>query len=155
MEERKLGTLIDIAIEREEVAYAFYTSLMEKIDDQSVKDTLEFLANEEKKHREFLINYREGHYAATGMEMADSIDYKIAEHLETPDPDKDVDSKDVYLIAAHRELQAYNFYRALAELHPDGDAKEMLLAIASQELKHKEKVEYLYANTAFPQTAGG
>jgi hypothetical protein len=27
--------------------------------------------------------------------------------------------------------------------------------MANQELKHKEKVEYLYSNTAFPQTAGG
>jgi hypothetical protein len=31
----------------------------------------------------------------------------------------------------------------------------MLLRMADQELKHKEKVEYLYANTAFTQTAGG
>jgi rubrerythrin len=61
----------------------------------------------------------------------------------------------VYLVAAHRELQTYNFYKALADLHPDGEAKEMLLKMANQELKHKEKVEYLYANTAFPQTAGG
>jgi hypothetical protein len=27
--------------------------------------------------------------------------------------------------------------------------------MANEELKHKEKMEYLYANTAFPQTAGG
>jgi len=27
--------------------------------------------------------------------------------------------------------------------------------MADQELRHKEKVEYLYANTAFAQTAGG
>ena len=37
----------------------------------------------------------------------------------------------------------------------DGKAKEMLLKMANEELKHKEKMEYLYANTAFPQTAGG
>jgi len=27
--------------------------------------------------------------------------------------------------------------------------------MANEELKHKEKMEYLYANTAFPQTSGG
>jgi len=27
--------------------------------------------------------------------------------------------------------------------------------MAAEELKHKEKMEYLYANTAFTQTAGG
>jgi rubrerythrin len=40
-------------------------------------------------------------------------------------------------------------------MHPEGNVRDMLLRMADQELKHKEKVEYLYANTAFPQTAGG
>ena len=43
----------------------------------------------------------------------------------------------------------------IADLHQDGEVKEILEKMASQELKHKEKVEYLYANTAFPQTSGG
>ena len=40
-------------------------------------------------------------------------------------------------------------------MHPEGDIRNMLLQMANEELKHKEKVEYLYANTAFVQTAGG
>jgi rubrerythrin len=47
------------------------------------------------------------------------------------------------------------FYTELAHLHADGDLREMLLKMANEELKHKEKMEYLYANTAFPQTSGG
>jgi rubrerythrin len=43
----------------------------------------------------------------------------------------------------------------LAHLHAEGDPREMLLKMANEELKHKEKMEYLYANTAFPQTSGG
>jgi hypothetical protein len=31
----------------------------------------------------------------------------------------------------------------------------MLYAFAGEELRHKEKVEYLYCNAAFPQTDGG
>jgi hypothetical protein len=27
--------------------------------------------------------------------------------------------------------------------------------MANEELKHKEKMEYLYTNTTFPQTSGG
>jgi len=30
-----------------------------------------------------------------------------------------------------------------------------LRGIEMEEKKHKEKMEYLYTNTAFPQTAGG
>jgi rubrerythrin len=43
----------------------------------------------------------------------------------------------------------------LADLHPDGSLKIILLRMANEEKKHKEKVEYLYSNTAFPQTDGG
>ena len=31
----------------------------------------------------------------------------------------------------------------------------MLQKMANEELKHKEKMEYLYSNTAFTQTSGG
>jgi rubrerythrin len=63
--------------------------------------------------------------------------------------------EDLFLIAAHRELRSYNFYSELAQIHSQGDTHEILLKIANEELKHKEKMEYLYANTAFPQTSGG
>ena len=155
MQEKRLGSLIDIAIEREEEAYGFYMGLCNRIEDESVKDTLKFLANEEQKHKEFLVNYRSGRFGTDSLRLTDVVDYKIAEYLEEPDIKKDMDSKDVYLVAAHRELQSYNFYKALVDLHPDGEAKKMLLKIANEEMKHKEKVEYLYSNTAFPQTAGG
>ncbi|MBE9546502.1 MAG: ferritin family protein [Proteobacteria bacterium] len=155
MKEKNLGSLIDIAIEREEEAYGFYMGLHDRIEDKSVKDTLKFLADEEQKHKEFLVSYREGRYGSDSLRLTDVVDYKIAEYLEEPDIKKDMDSKDVYLVAAHRELQSYNFYKALADLHPDGEAKKMLLKMANEEMKHKEKVEYLYSNTAFPQTAGG
>lgn len=155
MSETTLGGLIDIAIEREEAAHDFYTKLAEKVDEATVKDTLQFLAKEELKHKEFLRGYRDGTVGPETLRMSRVVDYRIAEHLEEPDAERSLDSKDAYLVAAHRELQSYRFYRALADLHPDGRAKELLLKMANEELKHKEKVEYLYANTAFPQTAGG
>ena len=89
------------------------------------------------------------------LRLTDAVDYKIAEYLEEPDTSGEMKSADVYLVAAHRELQSYRFYRALADLHPDGEVREMLLRIAGEEMRHKEKVEYLYSNAAFPQTAGG
>ncbi len=155
MKEKKLENLIDIAIDREIEACDFYTNLAGKVEDPTVRDTLDFLAGEERRHREFLERYRDGRYESDSLRLADVVNYKIAEYLEAPDIEKDMDSAEVYLVAAHRELQSYRFYRALADLHPDGEAKDMLLTIANEEMKHKEKVEYLYANTAFPQTAGG
>jgi rubrerythrin len=87
--------------------------------------------------------------------MNEPMDYKVAQHLEAPDPKKDMKTKDAYLVAAFREQHAHDFYKGLADLHPPGEVKDLLLRMAKEELKHKEKVEYLYVNTAFPQLAGG
>ncbi len=155
MEERRLGDYIDIAIQREEEAHGFYLDLMSKVQDKAGQDALKLLAGEELKHKEFLISYRDGGHRPDGLRMNHPIDYKIAQHMEKPDIKADMQSKDVYLVAAHRELTSYNFYTALADLHPEGELKVMFLKIASEELRHKEKVEYLYSNAAFAQTDGG
>ena len=153
--EKRLNEVIDLAIQREEEAYEFYMDIHSKVDDTSVRDTLEFIAGEEKKHKAFLVGYRDGNYGPDALRMADVVDYKIAEHLNEPDVDSNMKSSDVYLVASHRESRSHQFYTELADLHPEGDIRSMLFKMANEELKHKEKMEYLYANTAFPQTSGG
>jgi len=153
--ERRIADILDLAIQREQEAYNFYMHIYGYVEDQSVKDTLEFIAGEEKKHKAFLVNYREGNYGADALQMSDSVDYKIAEYLEEPEIEENMKSQDVYLIAAHRESRSHQFYTEIAGLHAEGDTKSMLLKMANEELKHKEKMEYLYTNTAFPQTSGG
>jgi len=153
--DKKLSEVLDIAIQREVAAYDFYMDIYARVEDQSVKDTLEFIAAEEKKHKAFLVNYREGNYGADALRMADVVEYKIAEYLEEPEIQDDMSSQEVYLIASHRESRSHQFYTELAGLHTEGDTKTMLLKMANEELKHKEKMEYLYSNTAFPQTSGG
>jgi len=155
MKDLPVSEVLDKAIQREEEAYQFYMDILNHIEDKSVKKAIEWVAGEEKKHKEFLVNYREGLYGSDSLRMSDVVHYKIAEHQEEPEIAKEMRREDVFLVASHRELKSYNFYNEMAELHPRGDTREMLIRIANEELKHKEKMEYLYANTAFPQTAGG
>lgn len=152
---KQLSEVLELAIHREEEAYEFYMDIYHKVEDQSVKDTLEFIAGEETKHKAFLVGYREGNYGADALRMADVVEYRIAEYLEEPEIENKMSSQDVYLIASHREGRSHRFYTELADLHAEGDTKTMLLKMANEELKHKEKMEYLYSNTAFPQTSGG
>jgi rubrerythrin len=153
--DKQLSEIIDLAIQREEEAYDFYMDIFNKLEDPSIKDTLEFIAKEELKHKAFLVNYRKGDYGPDALRMTDVVEYKISEYLEEPEITKETKREDVYLIASHRESRSNQFYTELANMHSDSNLKEMLLRMANEELKHKEKMEYLYANTAFPQTAGG
>jgi len=84
MKEKKLESLIDVAIDREMEAYNFYRDLADKVEDPNIKDTLEYLAGEEQKHREFLMGYRDGRYESDSLRLVDVVDYKIAEYLEEP-----------------------------------------------------------------------
>ncbi len=153
--DKRVSDIIEIAIKREEEAYDFYLDIHDKVVDPGLKETLEFIAGEEKKHKAFLVSYRDGNFGPKALKMADFVDYKVAEYLEEPEIDEAATPEDVYLVASHRELRSFHFYTELANLHADSEIKEMLLKMANEELKHKEKMEYLYANTAFPQTSGG
>jgi rubrerythrin len=155
MEAQSLQSVIEKAIRKEEEARAFYLGLHDLVEDALARETLKFLAGEELAHKEFLQAYLRGEKKFTALAMDAPIDYHVAQYTDRPDPKKNMKSSDVYLVAAHREWSSYNFYKSLAALQPAGEVKEMLLRMADQELKHKEKVEYLYSNTAFPQTAGG
>ena len=153
--EKKFLEIINRAITREEEAYLFYMNIHGKVEDPNVKDTILWIAGEEKKHKEFLLNYRDGKYGAKPLRMTEVVLFKIAEYQEEPEIARNMRSEDVYLVASHRELRSYQFYSELAQIHPDGEAKDLLQKMANEELRHKEKMEYLYSNTAFAQTSGG
>jgi rubrerythrin len=153
--DKRVSDIIAMAIKREEEAYDFYMDIYAKVSDPALKGTLEFIAGEEKKHKAFLVSYRDGNFGTKALKMSDFVDYKVAEYLEEPEIDQGSKPEDIYLAASHRELRSFLFYTEMANLHADSEIKEMLLKMANEELKHKEKMEYLYANTAFPQTSGG
>ena len=153
--DKRVSDIIAMAIKREEEAYDFYMDIYAKVSDPALKGTLEFIAGEEKKHKAFLVSYRDGNFGTKALKMSDFVDYKVAEYLEEPEIDPGSKPEDIYLAASHRELRSFLFYTEMANLHADSEIKETLLKMANEELKHKEKMEYLYANTAFPQTSGG
>jgi len=64
MKDLQVSEVLDKAIQQEEEAYLFYMDIFDKIEDKSVKEAIEWVASEEKKHKEFLVNYREGRYGS-------------------------------------------------------------------------------------------
>ena len=152
----KLLEYINIAIAREEEAFRFYNELAGKVAEDAARDTLMWISAEEKKHKAFLVKFLADGVGPEAMRLTDVVYYKIAEHLEEPEVEEDMTRSDIFLVASHRELRSYKFYTEMAALYDEDDAvHEMLTKIANEELKHKERMEYLYANTTFPQTDGG
>ena len=147
--------ILEKAIEKEIEAQELYSCLQETIENEAARNILKQLTKVEKKHEELLGRYQQGELGEGALEAGHVLDYRIAEHLEQPEISPGMKLDEVLLLAANRERASYEFYVMLAGVHPMGPVKTLLEDLASQELEHKQKVEYLYNEVAFPQTSGG
>lgn len=148
-------TILEKAIEKEIEAQHLYRNLSQKMTDAAAKDAFIQLSREEEGHEQLLRKYLRGEIEAGGLKKNRVLNYKIAEYLDQPEITPDVELKEVFLLAANREKASHEFYLSLAAVHPAGGVKRLLEQLAAQELEHKQKVELLYTEVAFPQTDGG
>lgn len=143
------------AIQRERESQHLYRRLGHKVKDKAAKDALRQLVSEEMEHEDVLRKYLAGKLEGGALSKSQVLDYKIAEYFEQPKITPEMRLKDIFLLAANREKASHEFYLSLAALHPKGEVKRLLERLASEELGHKQKMEFLYTETAFPQTDGG
>ena len=144
----ELEAIIKSAIAQEELSHGFYLRLAGLVSHPETKDTLEYLAKEELEHKAFLQSCFTPHGCTLAGEAQNA---HLAEMLAAPAMSGDLSPKEALVIAAKREEGAYHFYKALAALQPPGEVQAFLDKMAKVELQHKEKVEYLYDNAAFPE----
>lgn len=147
--------LLEKAIEKEIESQHLYRELSRKMTDDTVKDAFIRLSREEEGHEQLLRKYLRGDIGDGSLSKDRVLDYKIAEYLDQPEIKPGMALKDVFLLAANKEKAAHQFYLSLAAAHPSGGVKRLLEQLALQELEHKQKVEFLYTEVAFPQTDGG
>lgn len=150
-----LNEILEKAIQKEIGSRLLYIDLSQKTKTQVAKDTFQELAQQERGHQNLLEQYQQGELRTGTLSRGQAVDYKIAEYLYQPEISPDMPLKDVFLLAANREMHSHELYLALAGIHPPGEAKRLLEGLASQELEHKQRVEFLYTEVAFPQTNGG
>lgn len=144
----ELKPLIEQAIRQEELSHEFYLRLAKLVTHQDTKETLEWLAKDELEHKAFL----ESCLTPSGCALVGQAhDTHLAEVMKAPAITPDMSPKEALIVAMKREEGSYNFYQRLAGLQPAGEARAFLERMAKMELAHKEKVEFLYANAAFPE----
>jgi rubrerythrin len=144
----ELKALIEQAIAQEELSQEFYQRMADLSSHKETKETFAYLAKEELEHKAFLKDC----LTPAGCTLAGTAtDTKLAEIMQAPSITEDLSPKEALVVAMKREQGSYDFYKHLASLQPPGDARAFLEKMAEVELSHKEKVEYLYDNAAFPE----
>ena len=150
-----LAGILKSAIQKEIVSWLLYKSLSRRMSQEIAKDTFNKLARQEKEHQNRLEAYQQGEVKEGTLPGAQAVNCKLAEYLEQPNIYPGMSFKDIFLLAANRERASRELYLRLAEIHPAGEAKKLLEELAAQELGHKQQLEFLYTEVAFPQTDGG
>jgi rubrerythrin len=144
----ELDAIIKSAITQEELSHEFYLRMANLVSHTETKDLFQYLAREELEHKHFL----ESCFTAKGCTLAGAAhNAHLAELLAAPAITEDLSPKEALVIAMKREEGSHRFYQTLASLQPLGEIRAFLEKMAQVELSHKEKMEYLYDNAAFPE----
>jgi rubrerythrin len=71
-------------------------------------------------------------------------DLKSAEYLEDRPLDPDAGLQDIVIYAMHREEEARDFYRRMADSAPGAELRELFGKLAAMERSHKGRLEEFY-----------
>ena len=135
--------VLEFAIEREIEAYEFYTGLAEYLSDDKVREMFEQLAEEELEHKAKLeleliklgktITIREvpEKYVKKSVLIGDKVSL-------------DMDYKDMLLMAIEKEEASFRTYVNLLPNAYEQETREVLMAIAEEEVAHKLRFQNEY-----------
>ncbi|MEE9910441.1 MAG: ferritin family protein [Deltaproteobacteria bacterium] len=149
MNQEQFKKIITHAVGQEVEAFTYYSKVSEKTKDANLKRLFKDLAEEEAKHKKTLEKYLMK--GAAKIHFSESADYKVADTLPTPPLTPDLKPVDGLVIAIKKELEAMQMYTQLAKTSTDEGEKTIFLELASMERGHKNKLEDLYTNMAFPE----
>ena len=142
--------ILDYAIEREEDAAKFYTELAGKMDKPALQQVFKDFAKEEYVHKAKLQNIKKDKTLEPSREKV--LNLKIAEFVEeVEDTDTDFNYQKALILAMHREKMAYKMYSDLANATDDELVKNVFLALAQEEAKHKLFFEVEYDNVYYAE----
>jgi rubrerythrin len=135
--------ILEFAIAREVEANRFYLTLAQRIDNPEMRKVFEDLAKEELEHKAKLemelMNM--GKVVSTNHESA-KID--IEQGGQNAGPRLDMDYKDMLLLGIEKEEASFRTYVTLIGTVHEQESREVLLAIAEEEVKHKFRFELEY-----------
>ncbi|MCX7804502.1 MAG: ferritin family protein [Planctomycetota bacterium] len=142
-----LRDALDFAIEKEEEARLFYTKLSKKARDAGARRLFSELAVEEMRHREKLEQIASG--GGIGRFVASARgrkvpDLKIADYLVPMDPAAEHNYQSALVLAMQREKASFRLYEDFARRVRDQALRGLFLALATEEAKHKLRLETEY-----------
>jgi len=138
------------AIKAEIEAKEFYEKIAKRIKDDNLAQLFSDFAKEEAKHEKILTNILNKEKISTSIFNFEK-DFKVAETIEMPEVNDNMNLKDAIGIAMKNEELAMKKYLALAENCEDDQLKKVFQDLAAMERDHKFKMENLFVDVAYAE----
>ena len=135
--------ILEFAISREIEAYNFYMSLAERVAAEPMRKIFKDLAGEELQHKAKL----ELEVIKLGKVLPAQREISPPDHkyiISNDDGKLDIDYKDMLMLGIEKEEASFRLYIGLLGSVRSERCREMLMALAEEEVKHKIRFENEY-----------
>ena len=148
-EAKSVNAILNIAIEREDESYAFYSDVAKQVHDKAVKDAFQQLAKDELGHKEFIKKCLKDPDLLKNIPTTQ--DYKLAEATDAQTLSVSMKPKDAIALAMKKEQGAAEFYSKLAAAAVDPKYRQTFLGLAKMEVGHKARLESIFVDIGYPE----
>ena len=137
-----INDILDFAINAEQEAVNFYTSLADHSKNAAMKTVFIDFAQEEMKHKSMLMGIKEhGKFEVPELKIKD---LKIADYLVNVKPTASMTYEEALILAMQKEKKAFMLYMNLSEKAEEPSMKKLFLSLAQEESRHKLRFELEY-----------
>jgi rubrerythrin len=133
--------VLDFAINEEEEAAKFYTQLADSFAGP-ISQIFSGFAKEEEGHKKKLLAVKSGKQFAPVEKKI--MDLKIGDYLADVEAEGELDYQQALVIAMKKEKAAFKLYMKLHDTAEDENLRNLMLALAQEEAKHKLRFEIEY-----------
>ncbi len=132
-----IDEILGFAVSREIEANQFYNYIAKRMMDPQMRRVCEEFAEDELEHKaklEFEL-----------MKVGEVVgDFDISNYVSKTGDPMTMDYEELLILAMNKEEISINLYSDLAEVVKDEQSRETLLALAEEELMHRQRFEAEY-----------
>lgn len=144
----QIAEIMETAMLKETASATLYHRAAEQTDDPGAAALLRELVEAEEDHLRRLKNLDPTAFIASSAASEKQLAaLKDSPHLQAPDELPGAGLPDTLRFAIKQEAQSAAFYRNLASVFSDEQARQLTLALAAQEVRHQDRLSVLYDNT--------
>lgn len=139
---KSIDDALDFAIQSEQEAVDFYKNLANESKNKAMREVFIQFSKEENGHKKRLLNIKR----EENFEFSDEkvFDLQIGDYLVDVKASNDMSYQEALILAMKKEKSAFKLYSDLAGIAPNSNLKNIFLALAQEEAKHKLRFEIEY-----------